>query len=443
MAQFLGYCVKLISTEFPWMHVVKGRPRKPLTRGSIEVSHKAFKVALVKWLDKKGTPDWVLGARIVQCEVNNCPMHSQGNISTHTIYYGKPPGFTYSATLGPAYKMAQTEYGLCLAKRVLLQIKDMDPNMVITQEQVESFIRSSDDIWDICKEDTEQDSTELLNVAFYQCLDDAGILLTSDIEIWPDVPDIFDQSEDNTLDNIPCDVGDGLLDSLDYNEEINNYDDYLEPDDDNFMDCLENGDDVYNLQRCNVDEEDEADVQINDEDIKDDMTLHGCDINDDPNPMAKTGEETLQGCDYDNDIRIPESWNEDQSNVGGNAAEKLVESLLAHENDTKYGAVNESEQIQEQSDDGVSMSSHDTIPIYARVLEEESNIYRDGYTVQLPKAEDGFMINLIGTNTGAPFVEEYYAVFGGYVKHKNGRRAIAEEMAVFRNKDDVLVALDG
>jgi hypothetical protein len=98
----------------------------------------------------------------------------------------------------------------------------MLPNMVITQEQVQSFIKSGDDIWEICKEDTDQDSTELLNVAFYQCLDDAGIVLTSDTEIRPDVPDIFDESEDNTLDNIPCDVGDGLLDSLDYNEEINN-----------------------------------------------------------------------------------------------------------------------------------------------------------------------------------------------------------------------------
>jgi len=56
------------------------------------VSHKAFKAALIKWLDKKGTPDWVLGARIVQCEVNNRPMHSRGNILPHTIYYGKPPG---------------------------------------------------------------------------------------------------------------------------------------------------------------------------------------------------------------------------------------------------------------------------------------------------------------------------------------------------------------
>jgi len=231
------------------------------------------------------------------------------------------------------------------------------------------------------------------------------------------------------------------------------------------MDCLEDGDDVYNLLKCNVDEEDEADIQINDEDIKDDMTLHGCDIHDDPSPMAergeetlqgkkdgddvdnmqrgnededigeyvhandtdviddvivygcdinhdpkpmaKTGEENLQGCDYDNDIRILESWNEDQSNVGGNAAGKLAESVVAHENETKYGAVNESEQIQEQSDNGDSIRSHDTVPIYARVLEEESNIYCDGYTVQLPKTEDGFMINLIGTNTGVPFMEEY------------------------------------
>jgi len=39
-------------------------------------------------------------------------------------------------------------------------------------------------------------------------------------------------------------------------------------------------------------------------------------------------------------------------------------------------------------------------------------------------------------------MEEYYAAFGGYIKHKNRQRAIAEEMAVFRNEDDVLVTLD-
>jgi hypothetical protein len=82
---------------------------------------------------------------------------------------------------------------------------------------------------------------------------------------------------------------------LDYNEEIKNFDEYLEPDDDNFMDCLEDRDDVYNIQRCNVDEEEEADVQRNDNDIKDDMTLHECDTTDDPNPMAQIGEVHLPG----------------------------------------------------------------------------------------------------------------------------------------------------
>ncbi len=67
----------------------------------------------------------------------------------------------------------------------------------------------------------------------------------------------------------------------------------------------------------------------------------------------------------------------------------------------------------------------------------------DGYTVQLPKTEDGFMVYLVGTITGVPFVEEYYAAFGGYIKHKDGRRAYAEELSVFRNEDDVVVALDG
>jgi hypothetical protein len=51
--QFLGYCVKMINKESPWVHIVKGKLQKPTTQGSLEVSHKAFKNALVKWLDKE------------------------------------------------------------------------------------------------------------------------------------------------------------------------------------------------------------------------------------------------------------------------------------------------------------------------------------------------------------------------------------------------------
>jgi len=191
----------------------------------------------------------------------------------------------------------------------------MDPNKVVTKEQVQSFIRSGDEIWDTCKEDTEQASMELLNVALCRCLDDAGILLSSDTEIWPDVHKIFDEFQDNRLENIPCDynvingnIGCGLPDSLDDNEEFNNYVEYLDPGDGNFMDCMKDGDHVDTLHRCKVDEDVEDDVNVNDEDVKDykqietlhggeivedveddehEETLHGCEIDDNPKPMVE------------------------------------------------------------------------------------------------------------------------------------------------------------
>ncbi len=74
---------------------------------------------------------------------------------------------------------------------------------------------------------------------------------------------------------------------------------------------------------------------------------------------------------------------------------------------------------EECTNNELSLSSGATIPIYARVVEHDSTIYRDGYTIELPKTEDGFMIKLRGTVTDEPFVEEYYAAFGGYKKHIN------------------------
>ena len=195
--------MKLVNEEFPWMHIVKGKARKPSTQGSIEVSHRAFKAALVKWLDKKGSPDWVLGAHIVQCEVNHCPMRSRGNISPHTIYYGKPPVATYSALLGPAYKVAETEYGLRLAKRVLLQVKTSLPTKECTTEEVKSFIKAGDEVWATCVEDTEEDSELLLNIAFHACLDKVGIQLDPNVSIQPDSPEYKIVEDDEGID---CDA---------------------------------------------------------------------------------------------------------------------------------------------------------------------------------------------------------------------------------------------
>jgi hypothetical protein len=52
----------LLNKEFPWVHIVKGKPLKPNTQSSAEVSHLAFKIVLVKWLDSTGSDNWILGA---------------------------------------------------------------------------------------------------------------------------------------------------------------------------------------------------------------------------------------------------------------------------------------------------------------------------------------------------------------------------------------------
>ncbi len=74
---------------------MRGKPRKPSTQGSIKVSHRAFKNALVKWVDRTGSDDWIMGASIVQCEVNKCIMWVRRNISPYLIYFGKPPMASY------------------------------------------------------------------------------------------------------------------------------------------------------------------------------------------------------------------------------------------------------------------------------------------------------------------------------------------------------------
>jgi hypothetical protein len=122
----------------------------------------------------------------VQCEVNHCPMCSCGNIAPHTIYYGKPPVTTYSLLIGPANKVAETEYGLQLSMRVLLQVKNTLPTKEFSTEEVKSFIKAGDDVWATCVEDTEEDSEELLNIAFHTCLDKVGIQLDPNVSIQPD-----------------------------------------------------------------------------------------------------------------------------------------------------------------------------------------------------------------------------------------------------------------
>jgi hypothetical protein len=69
-------------------------------------------------MDPKAGKDWIVGASIVQCEINNGPIEVRNHTTPHMVYFGKINKNSYSATLGNTHNVAQSEYGLRLAKRV-------------------------------------------------------------------------------------------------------------------------------------------------------------------------------------------------------------------------------------------------------------------------------------------------------------------------------------
>jgi hypothetical protein len=80
-------------------------------------------------------------------------MKTCGNISPHTLYYGAAPNNSYSTVLGAAYSKATTEFGLRLVKKVLTQLADHQPDVLVSQDQIEEFISVGDHLWNICSRD--------------------------------------------------------------------------------------------------------------------------------------------------------------------------------------------------------------------------------------------------------------------------------------------------
>jgi hypothetical protein len=147
---------------------VRGRPRPPASQGSVEKSHGPYKKALLAKLKEHNIDNWVDHMYIVQCEVNNCPIRSHGDIKLYTMYYSKTNKSCYSATLGRCYKEAKTEYELRLAKIVLDKIKELDDSRIMTNEEVSYIIKCGDDLFlqtSLDKENRECDKVMLHKAA--------------------------------------------------------------------------------------------------------------------------------------------------------------------------------------------------------------------------------------------------------------------------------------
>jgi hypothetical protein len=65
--------------------------------------------------------------------------------SPYCMYFSAVNKSSYSALLGPVYKMAQTEYGLLFANMFLEKVKEVDDGRVFTQDEVRNIIKHGDD----------------------------------------------------------------------------------------------------------------------------------------------------------------------------------------------------------------------------------------------------------------------------------------------------------
>jgi hypothetical protein len=158
----------MVNLAMPWIHIVKGRPRHPASQGSVERSHDPYKKSLLAKLKENSTADWVKWMDIVQCEVNNRPVRSRGNIKPYTLYYNQANKLSYSATLGPSYKEAKSEYGLRLAKMELDKVKQLDESRVLSQGEVTHIVKCGDTLFTNIS--AEEDVADSLKAAAVSCL---------------------------------------------------------------------------------------------------------------------------------------------------------------------------------------------------------------------------------------------------------------------------------
>jgi hypothetical protein len=73
-SEFLEKCIEYIQKYFPTVNIVKGKPQRPQTLGSIEKVNGLFKRALEKWMVGNPEAGWTLvGIDVVNAQINTRP----------------------------------------------------------------------------------------------------------------------------------------------------------------------------------------------------------------------------------------------------------------------------------------------------------------------------------------------------------------------------------
>ncbi len=113
--EFLGQCIKVIKSFYPYIHIVKGRAYHPQSQGKVERGHAPFKEALQKWMAEHGSK-WMIGVFIVNDKINQRAQWNRDNLSPYNMMYGKKGTQRNNVVFGEAAGThAKSEYGVMCA----------------------------------------------------------------------------------------------------------------------------------------------------------------------------------------------------------------------------------------------------------------------------------------------------------------------------------------
>lgn len=118
----------MIQLYYPNIHIiVKGRPRHLQSKGKNERGHATFKENLQKWMDRTQNKNRLLGAYIINVEMNQIPQWNCGGFSPYNLNYGMDNSQKAILNFGQiTAKTAVTEYSVkgaklfCLHRNFLL-----------------------------------------------------------------------------------------------------------------------------------------------------------------------------------------------------------------------------------------------------------------------------------------------------------------------------------
>ena len=69
--------------------------------------------------------DWTIGVFMVNAAINQQSSRVKGEYSPYSIYYRQKLHPSYTFAMGETVKIAETEYGIQVAKKMLQNIKKM------------------------------------------------------------------------------------------------------------------------------------------------------------------------------------------------------------------------------------------------------------------------------------------------------------------------------